>query len=392
MVDRRTLLKASTSVGSVLATALGAGKAAAETRAFDIEPRGTKGNLERLPTLDLESIHDFLTSFRVWVNDDMNPAAARRIDAILEAEGIDPMEVSVEELMPLVENDPLVGTSIRTYIGCQNHSHQTLLTEFHNDADRYLAEMEATDYIGPGSLELNPELDVPAYTKHEIHMQPGGYVGEPFAGHVYHYSTNNFYAGFLGSNEQDQIHRRAASGVPGPSMGSIERILDMGCGPGQLTVALKERFPEAEVWGIDVGGPMVRYGHMRAVDLNVPVHFAQRLAEDSKFPDDHFDIVTAYIMFHEVSAAAAVDIINEIYRVTRPGGVFYPMDFEMLPVSGESAFTKFRRQWDHRWNNEVWRLEWAALDFPAVVRAAGFDVEIQTGGTRFDRVIATKPV
>ena len=29
---------------------------------------------------------------------------------------------------------------------------------------------------------------------------------------------------------------------------------------------------------------------------------------------------------------------------------------------------------DHRWNNEVWRMEYARVDFPAEMRKVGFDV------------------
>ena len=191
---------------------------------------------------------------------------------------------------------------------------------FHDNADKYIAEMEEADNVGPGTLELNPDMELPKYTKHEIHIMPGGYVGDEFAGHIYHYGTNSFYVSVLGDNEQDQIHIGVANRLPLPEDGKVKRILIMGCGPGQMTVALKERFPDAEVWGIDVGGPLVRYGHMRARDLGVDINFAQRLAEDTKFEDGYFDIVTSYIINHELPQEANKAVIAEAYRVTRPGG------------------------------------------------------------------------
>ena len=137
----------------------------------------------------------------------------------------------------------------------------------------------------PGTLELNPDMHIPTYTKHEIHQQPGGYVGSPFAGPVYHYGTNAFYRARNIENRQDENHTGLGNQMATPADGRVRRILDMGCGIGQLTIAVKERFPEGEVWGVDVAAPMIRYGHMRAVDLNVDVNFAQRLAEETKFPD-----------------------------------------------------------------------------------------------------------
>jgi ubiquinone/menaquinone biosynthesis C-methylase UbiE len=248
---------------------------------------------------------------------------------------------------------------------------------FHDNADKYIAEMEEADNVGPGTLELNPDMELPKYTKHEIHIMPGGYVGDEFAGHIYHYGTNSFYVSVLGDNEQDQIHIGVANRLPLPEDGKVKRILIMGCGPGQMTVALKERFPDAEVWGIDVGGPLVRYGHMRARDLGVDINFAQRLAEDTKFEDGYFDIVTSYIINHELPQEANKAVIAEAYRVTRPGGYYYPIDFKTGGVKGR-AHGQFSRWGDHRWNSEVWSREYHALDFDGEIEKAGFKINHET--------------
>jgi ubiquinone/menaquinone biosynthesis C-methylase UbiE len=256
---------------------------------------------------------------------------------------------------------------------------KTLQDHFHGNADHYLSELEAGDRSGPGALELNPSMVIPAYARHEIHIQPGGYVGDPFAGHIYHYGTNSFYVGIatfysgmsLTGNDQDQVHESTASRLPIPADGKVNRILDMGCGVGQLTVALQERFPEAEVWGIDVGGPMVRYSHSRASRLGSKANFAQRLAEDTKFPDNYFDLTTSYILHHEVPADITRKIIAEAQRVTRPGGVYYPIDFITGGVR-MPARSMYGRWWDHRWNNEVWSLDYHAMDFSAEIAERGF--------------------
>ena len=56
--------------------------------------------------------------------------------------------------------------------------------------------------------------------------------------------------------------------------------------------------------------------------MDLDINFAQRLAEDTKFPDNYFDIVVVHLLFHEVSAAAAKNIYPEIHRVLRKGGVW----------------------------------------------------------------------
>jgi ubiquinone/menaquinone biosynthesis C-methylase UbiE len=382
MIGRRSLFTTAGAASAAIASFF-AGRAAEAREKVkkvvgDVELRGADGRLERLPSLDLESVQDFTGGFRALHNKGISPAAARRFERILRERGMDPkVPVTMEQMLAMVEGDPIINLSAKAWLANQQVTWKTLQDYFHANADMYLAEMEAADTAGPGTLELNPDMDIPDYTRHEIHIQPGGYVGDPFAGHMYHYGTNSFYIGAIGHNEQDQIHKGTANNLPLPADGQVKRILDMGCGIGQMAVALKERFPDAEVWAVDIGGPMVRYGHMRARDLGVAVNFRQALAEQTGFPDGHFDIVTSYIVHHELPQAATRAVIAEARRVTRSGGVYYPVDFNTGGTTGP-AYGMFRRWWDHRWNNEVWSREYHALDFSAEIAKSGFTHVKQT--------------
>ena len=391
MMNRRTILGALAAAFS--ATAATTRKARASTATppsppYDFEPRGNIGKLERLANLDLESRQDFLTGFRVWSNGPLGRAAQVRAEGIFKQEGIDPTaDLSIEALREVLERDPVIGASMRYWISGQQISWKILQEEFHGKADTYLAELDAADKAGPGSVKLDPDLKVPEYASHEIHIQPGGYVGDPFAGHIYHYGTNHFY---MGHNDQDEVHAQLAAAVEPPEDGQVKRILDLACGPGQLTLALKDRFPDAEVWGLDVSAPMVRYAHMRAVELGRELHFVQALGEKTGFPDGFFDIVASYIVFHETPAQITRDIVAEVRRITRPNGVFQPFDFpsDEHPPTG---YRRFRRWWDHRWNQEVWRNEFASIHFPTEIGKAGFSVrEAKKGVLFFGRVHATR--
>ena len=352
------------------AAAAGGSKALRST----VQPRGTDGRLVRLPTLDLESEQDFTRGFRMLQNRQLRAASSAAFERILEREKIDAATpITMEQLRALIERDPIINMASKTWLDNQRFMWKTLQDHFHAHADEYLAEMEAADRAGPGTLDIPSNFDVPNFARHEIHIQPGGYVGDPFAGHIYHYGTNSFYISVIGHNEQDQVHKSTAGRLPLPEDGKVKRILDMGCGIGQMTVALKERFPDAEVWGIDVGAPMVRYAHLRANKLGVGANFAQRLAEDTKFPDNYFDIVTSYIMHHELPAEITRKVIAEAQRVTRPGGVYYPIDF-MSGGNKSPARMMYGRWYDHRWNNEVWSLEYHNINFTEEIGQRGFTV------------------
>ncbi|MSO98475.1 MAG: class I SAM-dependent methyltransferase [Rhodospirillaceae bacterium] len=371
--DRRSLFGAAAAVAAVAKSTIGSRSAEAKLPSNDVEPRGSTGRLERLPTLALEANDEFLTSFRFWVNTKLSKAAEERYVAITKEKGIDPKaNMPVAEAAKIYAEDPVIATRNHAWLHAQLLMWKNLRREFHGNYDAYMAEMEVADKSGPGTLELNPDMVIPEYTKHEIHIQPGGYVGDPFAGHIYHYGTNNFYSG---RNYQDDLHMKYASNVPLPKDGKVRRILDMGCGVGQLSVALKQRFPNAEVWGIDIGAPMVRYGHMRAVDMGTEVNFAQRLAEETKFPDNHFDIITSYILHHEVTAEASRKIIAEAHRLTRAGGVYYPIDFNTAGMRRtEGPYSELRGWMSHRWNHERWVREYDTVDFKTEFAKVGFEV------------------
>ena len=385
MFNRRNILQ---SAAAALAAAGTGAEAQAKNLATDIDPRGSVGKLERLPTVDLESKHDFLTGMMSFINTDVSKAMRERMVLLAKDAGYaENQDVPLEAAQKLYDNDPVIGTRTRMWNSSHNLEHYLLDEAFHANADSYLAEMEAAEKAGPGSLKLDPDLKIPEYTRYEIHQQPGGYCGNAFAGHIYHYATNQFYRG---ANDQDERHMGYAAACPLPAKGEVKRILDLGCGIGQLATSMKQRFPNAEVHAIDVAAPMVRYAHMRAVDIGSEVHFKQALAEATGYPDGYFDLVVSYILFHEVTADAARKIMAETGRILRPGGVFYPLDFNA--VTAPSPGRIYSTWLDHRYNTEPWRLQWTQqVDVADAMRKGGFVVDDQRApGQGFGKIIATK--
>ena len=401
MLSRRNILAASSAAAAVASA--GTQQAMAATKDVKIDPFSqTEAQKQlhaaRFNKLDQESLMSFAEGFKKINGQDFASRSARRsTNAFLRSKGlpIGRTDLGYEECFNIMLEEPSFAAKIRLNRSAQALMWDRAFRAFHGEADKYLALMEETDNAGPGSLELNPDMELPDYTVHEIHAQPGGFVGDPFAGWVYHWAlTQAFYQG---RNEYDQVHLAIAQDCPKPADDEVRRILDMGCGSGLSTTAYKERFPNAEVWGIDVGGPMVRYAHHAAVKRNIDVHFAQRLAEDTKFPDGHFDIVSDYIMFHEVDIPAAAKIVPEIYRILRPGGVFNHAD---SPTEGnpkvplrQTIFAKAKAWENHRHNVEPWALDYAHTDFPGLMRNTGFDVDLSVKpmGRRGPPVIGIKP-
>ena len=334
--------------------------------------RGFSERNRRVRSLDVESYSDFVLGFRDWTYGALDQSSRAAAAEILEDLCLNTVEAPLDAFRDPFLADPAIATRVRCWLSSQQLMWQSVLDHYRQHADFYFERFAEADGDGPGSLELNTGMAIPDYAKHEIHIQPGGYTGNDFAGPLYHYGTNTFYKG---QNDDDQFHFHIARSVGQPADGKLARIVDIGCGIGRLSTALAEVYPDAEVWGLDVGGPLVRYAHLRARELATPVHFAQRLAEDTKFADGSVDLVTAYILFHEVSPEAAVAICREVFRILRPGGVFDVTDFHTGRARSTDPYRRFMGWVDHVYNAERWSHQFVSVDFMETLRAAGFEVE-----------------
>jgi ubiquinone/menaquinone biosynthesis C-methylase UbiE len=196
-------------------------------------------------------------------------------------------------------------------------------------------------------------------------------VGDPFAGYIYLHGENVV---FSRGNYQDDAQRLLARRIPAPPDGVVNRVLEQGCSSGQLTIALKNKWPDAEVWGSDVGAPMIRFAHMRSVELGIETHYMHEVSEESNFPDNYFDVATNNLLYHEVPEKIGVGIIKESFRTLRPGGIFFPVDQYTENPPNMTAFGRFWGWRDYRWNEEVWRFEYENLDMEGEMRKAGFEV------------------
>jgi ubiquinone/menaquinone biosynthesis C-methylase UbiE len=97
------------------------------------------------------------------------------------------------------------------------------------------------------------------------------------------------------------------------------RILDAGCGSGEVAIELAAAFPEAEVVGADLSEPLLEMARKSAADLFHNLSFEREDVQALSFEDDSFDIVVSVNMLHVVDDPVAM--LNEIERVLKPTGI-----------------------------------------------------------------------
>lgn len=180
------------------------------------------------------------------------------------------------------------------------------------------------------------------------------------------------------------------------------RVLDMACGVGISTRALKRAFASVEnatVIGLDTSPEMVEMSELLTVHesdmdraksgglfkLDNVKYFTRKTyrrlrrkkplsrqieaqeaanvtfyvgnAEATPFPDSTFDLVTTMYCFHEVPESGRDSIIREARRLLKPGGIFAVVDISTnytpseSMLSGEPYVIEYQKNIDEQMTN-----------------------------------------
>ncbi|GAB3550125.1 SAM-dependent methyltransferase [Actinopolyspora lacussalsi] len=104
-----------------------------------------------------------------------------------------------------------------------------------------------------------------------------------------------------------------------------QNVLDVGCGPGTITVDLAERVAPGRVVGVDPGESVLSRAREEAAAARTDnVEFRLGDVHELDFDDDTFDVVHAHqVLLHLTDPVGA---LREMLRVVRPGGIVAARD------------------------------------------------------------------
>jgi ubiquinone/menaquinone biosynthesis C-methylase UbiE len=330
------------------------------------------------PTHDEQARQMFVKSFRGHLSAAVAPGSRRVYEQVVvpkfeRANGRPPEDKY--EVRKEMEQQPYY----QFWSAMQRSSQELMWDSVIDTVERTLPALKETaaalDRGNPkGSLILDETLTIPNYhTGVDIHLQPGAYHSEFVendlaAGAVYDRGVYLYLAGATGPHN-DLLGRILvnffAENYPDRK---IDRMLDMGCAIGNSTLPWAERFPDAEVHGIDVGAPVLRYAHARAEGKELAIHFSQQNAEQTNFPDESFDLIVSHIMLHETSHKALPRIFAECARLLRRGGIMLHLE---IPRETK-PFESFMMDWEAYNNNEPFSRQFRETDVIAIAAQSGF--------------------
>lgn len=332
------------------------------------------------PTLEERGRQRFCSALRRYAIQDM-PEIVRedletRVKPRFEAQGR-PLDDALK-----IEAAMKPEASYRFYSSLRYNAQEMCFLSVQDSIERALPQMIAVARDAAerspagGSLRLDADLAIPHYvTDLDVHLTPGCFHTEWADGDVAQGAVVSLGARVFTAS----MAHRSWGGVARVISRWVRherpdwrplRILDIGTSSGKNLIPYREAFPEAELHGVDVGAPLLRYGHAIAEHLGVPVHFSQQNAEALDFPDGHFDLIVSSFFFHEVPVEATRHVLAECRRLLKPGGM---MVHQELPATGlVDAWEDYFWNWDTENNNEPFYTAFRAQDPIALLEEAGF--------------------
>jgi ubiquinone/menaquinone biosynthesis C-methylase UbiE len=142
--------------------------------------------------------------------------------------------------------------------------------------------------------------------------------------------THGHHSSVLRSHRWRTAGNSAAYLIPRLRRGAA--LLDIGCGPGTITVDLAELVAPGRVTAVDTAPGVLDEAARLAARRNLRnVEFAVADVHDLPFPDDAFDVVHAHQVLQHVTDP--VRALAEMGRVCRPGGVVAARDADYAAMT-----------------------------------------------------------
>jgi ubiquinone/menaquinone biosynthesis C-methylase UbiE len=167
--------------------------------------------------------------------------------------------------------------------------------------DYYLTSFHAYD-AGNMSWDAAMEVEVAAYSVHAKIFAETGTTGDAQLRQSYHDLLTQ------------TIH-------PNPT-----DILDIGCSVGMSTFALQSVYPTAHLTGLDLSPYFLTIANYRAEQQSQNINWVHAAGETTGLPSASYDLVSLFLICHELPQTATREIFVEAKRLLKPGGHIAIMD------------------------------------------------------------------
>lgn len=239
-------------------------------------------------------------------------------------------------------------------------------------------EMEALA-SGPTTIKTVPHFAYPDYMRDVwIHRTHGGWDGHPHQGLIH---AEFIHKRVINQSFGGDIFGQRRAVLEHLPRRDYRNIFEIGVSSGFHTVALAEAFPDARISGCDFSRPMLEQARRMGNERQMAWTLYVACGEDTGLPTASFDLVSSFIVLHELPADAIRAVFAEAYRLLEPGGTMMMTD--VPPYSEHSKMTVWRFDRAGVLGGEPYWRESSLVDTVALAREVGFEtvkaVKLPTG-------------
>ncbi|MFP4133561.1 MAG: class I SAM-dependent methyltransferase [Halothece sp.] len=178
--------------------------------------------------------------------------------------------------------------------------------------------------------EFSPDIDTegyPNYYLQNFHHQTDGYLSD-WSANLYDLQVELLFNGAA-----DAMRRRILAPLKAglSNITSLQsrntKILDVACGTGRTLRLQRGMLPKVSLYGVDLSPAYLRKANQLLSEIpgELP-QLIQGNAEYLPFAEEYFHGLSCVFTFHELPAAARQNVINEMFRVLKSGGVLVICD------------------------------------------------------------------
>jgi Methylase involved in ubiquinone/menaquinone biosynthesis len=110
------------------------------------------------------------------------------------------------------------------------------------------------------------------------------------------------------------------------------KVLDLGCGTGNISLEVKKRFPNGHITCVDLAGNMIKMAESK-LSLYSDIEFIRADFRDLDFQEE-YDAVISSLALHHLQREEQRSFYHKINNFLKIGGVFYNADI----VLGSSTY------------------------------------------------------
>ncbi|MGH3759368.1 class I SAM-dependent methyltransferase [Actinophytocola sp.] len=104
------------------------------------------------------------------------------------------------------------------------------------------------------------------------------------------------------------------------------RVLDVGCGTGNLLRSTGKRHRDVELVGLDPDAKALSRAGRKARRAGLRMRLDRGFAQELPYPDGSFDVVFSSLMLHHLDGPSKDALLAEVRRVLRPDGLLVLAD------------------------------------------------------------------